>query len=113
MTRLSELAELREGWDGPGSQPIHPRALAAYVALAAQFNGRLPAELEPMATFDGGLRLEWDRGEDSYATELDPDGGLYLCHVGADEAAGDHREYPRFDPALWRRFYDTGRFETP
>ncbi len=111
MSRATDLSQLEEGWDGVGSKPIHPRAIAAYVALSAEFDGRLPAELEPMANHNGGLRMEWDRGPISYVAELDPDGSLFVCSLAVDENADQERTYLIAEARTLKRFYDTGRIE--
>ncbi|MET8648482.1 hypothetical protein [Nocardia aurea] len=111
MTALSALAELRDGWDGPGSKAIPTRMFASYASLAAEFGGRIPADLEPMAGHDGGIRLEWSRPPEHFSADIEPDGGLYLCRLAESDGDDEERQYPAFDRAVLRRFYETGRIE--
>jgi hypothetical protein len=115
VSRLADIAQLREGWNGPASQPIHPRAIAAYVALSAAFDGRLPAALEPFPWVDGGLCLEWDRHGWTYFADLQPDGGMWLSRIqfGEDDSEDEEHTYPLFDAVVLKRFYDTGRIQVP
>lgn len=113
MSRLADLAELKDGWNGPHSKAIRPRAIAAYIALTAAFDGRVPRALEPMSWDNGGIKLEWDRGEWTYFADLEPDGGMCLCKIGplGDDSGDEDRTYPIFDAAILKRFYETGRIE--
>lgn len=50
--------------------------------------GQLGTRTEPVATADGGIRLEWNQFGDEYIVEIEPTGGLYLCVLrgnGQDE----------------------------
>ncbi len=103
MTRLSELMELPNGWDGPGSRKIERAAYEGYLAFAQQFDN-MPAELEPIPTTGGGLRLEWDRGDFGYVAEIDAD-GLFMCVVGPDAADDYEQELSGVDTQALLRFY--------
>lgn len=109
MALLSDLERLRDGWDGPGSKAIHPRVFAAYANLVAEFDGGVPAELEPTADHAGGIVLEWVRPFDAYSATIEAGGGLYLCHLARSEADDQDRAYPLFDAAVLKAFYETGR----
>ena len=111
MSHLADLERLQDGWNGPGSKAIHPCAFANFATLVAVFECRIPGDLEPMASFAGGLALEWDRGPESFFADLEPDGSLYLCHVGPKVSDDTDHTYPVFDAQLLKRFYETGRIE--
>lgn len=113
MSRLEALADLKDGWNGPRSKAIHPRAFANYAALVAVFDDRIPRALEPMPWDDGGVNLEWDRGEWTYFADIQPGGGMYLCKVGPvdDDSQDEDHTYLEFDAAIVRKFYETGRIE--
>ncbi|KIA63021.1 hypothetical protein FG87_21905 [Nocardia vulneris] len=84
---------------------------AAYASLAAEFNGAIPADLEPLADHDGGIALEWERGRLSFFATIEADGGLYLCRIGRWPQDDVDRGYDVFDAAVLKAFYDTGRIE--
>ncbi|WP_280509908.1 hypothetical protein [Nocardia farcinica] len=105
MAKLSDLRALPDGWMGPGSQAVTETAVENYLLFLAHLKAFDPAEVEPMASRDGGIRLEWDRGEHSHIAELQGDGGLYLCKIGPADAAIDW-ESDTFDLSMLTRFYE-------
>ncbi|MFG1794193.1 hypothetical protein [Nocardia sp. NPDC049149] len=111
MAKLSDLEQLRDGWDGPGSKVISACAVAAYTNFVAELDGKVPDDLEPMADRDGGIVLEWDRGRDWFSATIQAGGGLYLCRIARAVDDDEDRAYPVFDAAVLKAFYGTGRIE--
>ncbi|WP_395705254.1 hypothetical protein [Rhodococcus ruber] len=85
MAKLVTIERLRDGWDGPGSVAVKSVAVRGYREFIDRFP-RVPADLEPMPTPTGGLRMEWDRGEYSYVAEIEGNGGMFLCMIGPTES---------------------------
>ena len=113
MPLLSELALLRDGWNGPGSKAISSRALANYAFLVNAFDNQIPEDLEPMAWDDGSIDLEWDRVNcrDSFCAQIKADGGMWLCILADRDTPDGERTYPEFDAQALKAFYETGRIE--
>ncbi len=101
--RFAELAELREGWDGYGAQPIdrHALVLAERVVRDTLKAGWPTPELFPVP--DGGVQLEWGAGSMELELEIEP-GGRGVVFVGDDPKSGRRfdGELPR-DAALLRQ----------
>jgi hypothetical protein len=107
--RIRELAKLKPGWLGPGTD-APTRELAQ---LLEQVAGDITAVGIPVAivpTGDGSLVLEWRAGEVEYTAELAADQSLLLVadNIVTDDLA--ERELP-FDPDILRRFLRTGAMQ--
>lgn len=108
MNRMETLAALQDGWDGPRSVSPRAEALDNYRSLVNAVGVRIGPEIAPMATADGGIRMEWERGETTYIAELQPDGGMYLCSLGADANDDWDREFAVANVRLLARFVEDG-----
>ncbi|MBF6515541.1 hypothetical protein IU421_14810 [Nocardia cyriacigeorgica] len=106
MAKLNYLMTLPAGWDGPGSQAVTDQAAHAFAQLLKVLPASLTADAEPMATPDGGLRMEWDRGMYSYVAELLGNGGMYLCALGPDDDADLESDDANIATLL--RFFEDG-----
>lgn len=88
--RIAEIAELREGWFGPGSPPLDPNGLRAFKVFlnSALVRGRIPAPyIYP--TPDGGAQAEWSFPTwEVSATASLKTGELYLhaTHLESDQS---------------------------
>src|SRR6266511_1822635 len=101
--RFAELAELREGWDGYGAQPIDRHALVlAERVVRDTLKAGLPTP-ELFSVPDGGVQLEWGAGSMELELEIEP-GGRGVVFVGDDPKSGRRfdGELPR-DAALLRQ----------
>lgn len=105
MSRLAAIERLQDGWDGPGSVAVGSVAFREYRAFVDRFP-RTPADLEPMPTPTGGLRMEWDRGASSYIAEIERDGGMFLCFLGPDENDDFEVELNAADIDMLVNFYE-------
>lgn len=94
--RFAELAELREGWDGYGAQPIDRHALVfAETVIRDTLKAGWPTpEVFPVP--NGGVQLEWGAGSMELELEIEP-GGQGIVFVGDDLKSGR-----RFDGELPR-----------
>lgn len=78
---LDRLAGLTQGWDGHQGHPPTEGALDA----ARQF--LLNAAVVPLS--DGGLQIEWHRGDLDIEVEISPGGNLRHVSIGrAESGAG-------------------------
>lgn len=108
MSRLDSLLALTDGWDGPGSISVSQQALINYTQFIELLGPRLRIEAEPMATPKGGIRMEWDRGENSYVAEIEGNGGMFLCKLGASPLDDSEIELPYTDFSLLVQFFEAG-----
>ena len=106
MATLSSLRQLPEGWDGPGSRPVQEKVSAIYEEFISSLGGARLLDAEPMATHDGGVRMEWDRGDVSYVAEFEATGGMYMCAIGDEEDVD--LELGHVDLSAMREFFETG-----
>jgi hypothetical protein len=107
VTRLRSLAELRDGWDGPNSRAPLEAPVCSYLELVESLGLDVRSEIEPMASPDGGLRIEWDRGSCTYIAELQGDGRMYLCVLGDIDSDDHDATFASVDmPALVRFIQD-------
>lgn len=98
MAKLAEIEQLHDGWYGPGSKAVSRKAIDAFRSLVNLFPRNLDiAEIEPMPTPRGGLRMEWDRGDLSFVAELREVESIYLCVIGDSEENDRDAEYAGLD----------------
>lgn len=109
MAKYATLARLEDGWDGPESLSPRPHVMSAYRQFMELVPPRLLPDAEPMAMADGGLQLEWDRGDWSYIAEIEPTGHLYVCALGPEEFQDEDRTIPGYDLDALLDFLVTGR----
>jgi hypothetical protein len=98
---FTPILALPPDWDGYGSPPIHPGAVAA----AARFLAALPDDIPrphivPMSY--GRVQLEWHRGPVSLEVEFVPDGGLEYLRWDIPRGVSDVEECPTWDDAVAR-----------
>jgi hypothetical protein len=108
VAQLRSLRALPDGWDGPSSWAIRDAPVRSYVALIQKLGQDLLQEAEPMATPDGGLRMEWERGPYSYVAELQGDGGMYLCVLGPTASEDHDAEFAAAEVSKLVRFFEDG-----
>lgn len=105
--KLRLLHSLRDGWDGEGSLAINKIAFENYDRFLEAVTD-LDDRAEPIATTDGGIRMEWANLNGEYVAEISPAGGLYLLFVpysGLDR----EQEFKEFVADNLVEFYETGR----
>lgn len=110
MSKLRALSALPDNWDGPGSRAIEAASIRAYQQLLGLLRG-FELDLEPMATPEGGIRMEWDREPFSYVAELQGNGGMYLCVLGPSDEDDDDYEFADLDVSKVARFYQDGKID--
>ncbi|WKN53748.1 hypothetical protein HJ581_0008050 [Rhodococcus opacus] len=108
MAKLVTLQRLEPGWDGPGSRGLLPEVESIYRKFVEMLPARLLADAEPIATHDGGIRMEWDRDASSYVAELEASGGMYLCVLGGADEVRDV-ELDHFDLETLVDFFEKGK----
>ncbi len=108
MSRLDSLLSLRDGWDGPGSISVSKQAFLNYSRFIELLGPRLRMDAEPMATPSGGLRMEWERGRNSYVAEIEADGGMFLCRLGPTPDDDREIELPYADLDALVQFFEVG-----
>ncbi|MCV7385378.1 hypothetical protein [Mycolicibacter longobardus] len=108
MSRLDSLLSLTDGWDGPGSISVSKQALTNYTHFIDLLGPRVRLDAEPMATPNGGIRMEWDRGENSYVAEIEGNGGMFLCKLGSSPIDDREIELPYTDFDLLIQFFEVG-----
>ncbi len=107
LSKLDAISRLQDGWDGPGSSHVGPPILEAYRYLVSRLSAP-SADLEPMPTPSGGIRMEWDRGDTNYVVELEPGGGMFLCSIGPTPDDDFEFEAERVDINTVIDFYVSG-----
>ncbi|GAA3211207.1 hypothetical protein [Microbacterium terregens] len=96
LDSVDRLRALQDGWMGAESVAILPEAIDfAYKAL--QRLQSVPAGISPAPLPDGGVRLEWTRDGIDFVVEIEADGGLYLCRLGADSVSDADRQLDSYD----------------
>lgn len=102
-TRLEELTELHEDWDGYGARPIdrHAAWFALRVITLTTSHGLPAPEIFPVPS--GGVQLEWTSSLMELEFEIEP-GGRSVVFVGDDTRSGRHFDgvLPR-DQSLFRQ----------
>lgn len=101
VNRLQELSEIERGWlgDGHGEQLVH---LAAVRATQLVFMRADLADIFRIyPTEDGGISLEFDKDNWSFAVEIMPDGSL---EIDGNSEDGDEFEAQSF-PELSQEFF--------
>ncbi len=90
VDRLEHLVNLPVGWNGYGAPSIAPDAAAAAlnVVVALDRGDDLLPSIVP--TQDGGVQLEWHRGDIDLELEIDASGSVDLWYM--DESTGKERE---------------------
>ena len=107
MAELETLRNLVPGWDGDGSLPIPGETFDRYLRFVRLVPFDRLADAEPFGTRDSALRMEWDRGEESFSAEIQADGSLYLCRLAADPDDDEDLEIP-FDHDVLMSFFRSG-----
>jgi hypothetical protein len=107
--RIRELAKLKPGWLGPGTDAPTPDLAALLEPLAGDITALgIPVSIVPNAA--GSLVLEWRANDIEYTAELDAQRRLFMCADNVVTDALDEREV-EFDPDLLRRFLAQGVME--
>lgn len=71
--KLALILDAQEGWDSDSSQPVNRQALANYLRWAADAPSDRAADLEPLLTDEGFIRLEWERAGVDHTVEIGPE----------------------------------------
>lgn len=81
--KLKEIAQLSDGWYGPGSKAVDPMVLDVARQVIPRFgNSRTYVTLGPLS--DGTLMLDWRQGGTECTAELHPSGRMTLTIDNAD-----------------------------
>lgn len=110
--KLAVLEELPPGWDGPGSLPADAGAVRAFREFLSTFD-HPPADLEPLLTPAGAIRMEWDRSDCSFTAEIDPEGSLFLCRLAVVESEDSSVVLDCFSADALANFYRSGDIPCP
>ena len=89
--RLSELANLKSGWDDASAPPIVPSLIeTAWNFLTSELVSSLEVKPDIVPTLDGGLLIEWHTTKVDLIIESSPKepGSFYFC----DNETGDEFE---------------------
>lgn len=107
--RIRELAKLKPGWLGPGSDAPTEELAALLEPLSGDISA-LGLQVAIVPNADGSLVLEWRAGDVEYTAELASDRTLLLVadNVVTDQLA--ERELP-FDAEVLRQFLTSGAMQ--
>lgn len=83
--KISTLLRLDDGWNGPGSRRPADRAFDTYLAFLSSLGTPPTLDLEPVATSDGSVEVEWEHSNDQFTIEFQADGQIWLCADDSDE----------------------------
>ena len=109
VQRIRELAKLKPGWLGPGTDAPTPELAALVEPLAGDITSLgIPVSIVPNAA--GSFVLEWRAGDVEYTAELGTDRRLFMCADNVVTDNLDEREVD-FDSDLLRRFLTDGVME--
>ncbi|MBM4516555.1 hypothetical protein GS532_17645 [Rhodococcus hoagii] len=107
LSKLSALAALAAGWDGPDSQPLSDASASHFEEFLTRVAGGRSSDAEPMLTDEGFIRLEWRSAGYSYAAELGAD-SLYMCALAPSSADDADVELDTFDLERLVHFFESG-----
>ena len=88
--KMNQVWALEDGWRGPGTLVPSRAARDFYLSVVQVLPGRLLGAAQPTPTADGGLYMEWtrgnrERGDRDYSAEITSDGQLILTVLTADD----------------------------
>ena len=83
--KIHQVWALKDGWRGPGSLAPTRLAREFYLAAVQVLPGQCLAAAQPTPTADGGLHMEWTRGQYDYSAEITSDGQLILNAFAPNE----------------------------
>ncbi|QEN14836.1 hypothetical protein ACRDU6_21085 [Mycolicibacterium sp. ELW1] len=83
--KMGQVWALKDGWRGPGSLAPSKVARDFYLSVVQVLPGRLLGPAQPTPTADGGIHMEWRRGDYDYEAEITCDGELILTVLGPDD----------------------------
>lgn len=104
LASVERLSTLAPGWMDGAGVAVLPEA----IEFAQDVLGKLPnvpSGVAPAPLPDGGIRLEWTRDASDYVVEIEADGGLYLCRLGADPHEDVDRQLADYDGYALLRFF--------
>jgi hypothetical protein len=106
IMKLQQIADLHDGWVGPGSLAVSKLLLAAVNQLLPVFrNVDFDVAIGPTA--DGHVVIEWAKAGIEYTAEIDADLNMFLC---ADNTVTDALDETttRYSQGTLERFLKTG-----
>jgi len=83
-SKLNELLELRDGWDGRSARAVTVPVAEATVRLLAALMDESTAPPQFFPLPDGGLQVEWHVGGNSVEVEVDAQGEPHLLASTSD-----------------------------
>lgn len=106
IMKLQQIADLHDGWVGPGSQAV-PRHLVDLVNQLLPVIRDVDYAISVGPTADGSIVLEWAQAGIEYMAEVDGDLNMFLC---ADDTATDALDETtvEFSRRILERFLRTG-----
>jgi hypothetical protein len=84
--KMNQIWALTDGWRGPGTMAPTRVARDFYLLVVQGLPGHLLAAAQPTPTVDGGIHMEWTRGDRDFAAEITGDGELILTVLAPDDA---------------------------
>ncbi|HEY5856647.1 MAG TPA: hypothetical protein VIW24_22060 [Aldersonia sp.] len=106
--KIDRIWKLEDGWRGPGSLAPSATAKRLYVDLIEDLSVESLPAAEPTPTADGGLHMEWRRGETEYSAEITTAGHLVLNVFAPDESDDIEVELDTPTPTDFRDFVQRG-----
>lgn len=101
--RLKYLSKLEAGWlDGPNGTEGEPIDPALIQLLEAWLDEHVPNNEDPPYTFptpEGGVEIEWSKGQDSYSIEFDPQTKIAIWFETNLDSGSFHEEVFDYESA--------------
>ena len=85
ISRLRELSQLADNWDGYGSPRITEAAKRSAIALLAELRSYAIPGMHLDGVPGGGLQFEWEIGPRALEIEILPDGALEYLVAERDD----------------------------
>lgn len=94
--KQAQIDALRDGWRGPGTRAPSRTARELFAATVAILPAQFLLDAQPAPTADGGIHMEWERGNTGYSAEITSTGNLIVDVFAEDE--NDDAEMILSDP---------------
>jgi hypothetical protein len=107
-SRIAEVWQLEDGWQGPDSLAPRPEAKEFYEIYREGLPSSYWNESAPSATPDGGLHLGWERSDLTYSADILPGGELVLQVTAPSEADNAELRLDQPTAGMLRRFVMRG-----
>jgi len=99
ITKVMQLANLSQGWDGHKASPIDPSSIAFAVDVIQSLDCELTTVPVVAPIFDGRFQLEWHEGERSLEVEFESPTSIRYLKWSGDEDSAEEDSVPAADAA--------------